>query len=290
MNDLQFIYRNNIDPGSDQELKQTFGDTGPWPGQLQDQSFDYREAAPKGVDFIGPEAMGIGGILWPQASKQWKASAIKNFLEVGRLFRDEDFYTPQEVMNYAKGTVAVGKAADMIESRGSKFIKNLFRPIESLEVDPGMPQSTNGSFKRMPYSESGWIITNPLQEDPQKLLKTIFHELTHQQQVLAPGGGYHASNKYLRKIEGALNNNITARNAMFKFLGVPREHYDYLNSPDEVMARGIGHFISDEISPAASPQSEKNVLWSNFVHSRDIPHIEDALNYILGRKQPLYRK
>jgi hypothetical protein len=49
-----------MDPGKYEDMKQTLGDVGPWPGRPNAQEFDWRESAPSGTDLVGGAATGAG--------------------------------------------------------------------------------------------------------------------------------------------------------------------------------------------------------------------------------------
>jgi len=97
MDYYRFLY--GIDPGSNQELKQTFGDVGPWPTRLQGQFWDYREAGPKGVDFIS--GSGTGGMLAGMFPAAGIVKPLKEFPEIARNIIKKAQIRPR--IDYSKG-------------------------------------------------------------------------------------------------------------------------------------------------------------------------------------------
>jgi hypothetical protein len=66
-------FRSLLDPGSNQELKTTFGDTGPWPRDFNALEYLYRDTAPTGVDWVSPELAGLfGAFIGRDPAARWK--------------------------------------------------------------------------------------------------------------------------------------------------------------------------------------------------------------------------
>jgi hypothetical protein len=99
-----------MDPGKYEDMKQTLGDVGPWPGRPNAREFDWRESAPSGTDLVGGAATGsalaglFSGTTTPKMIASGRAGGVfKNRTTKVSQYVDQNISKDQDILDFGAG-------------------------------------------------------------------------------------------------------------------------------------------------------------------------------------------